>query len=136
MTLPTLASAEGVVISWLLGLTTSLGGRVGTQLSGDTWPQCRVTRVGGTVNEDRWYDNPRVQVEFWGSSPQDTVTVSDDAIDQLARDVIAQVQGMRGAVGGGFISSAYVSIGPLPFPDPVTNRYRQLIEITLEVENP
>jgi hypothetical protein len=109
MTLPTLASAEGVVISWLLTLTTSLGGRVGTRLSGDTWPQARVTRTGGTVNEDRWYDNPRVQVEFWGSSPQDTVTVSDDAIDQLARDVVAQVQGMRGAIGGGFVSSAYVN---------------------------
>jgi hypothetical protein len=134
MTLPTLASAEGVVIAWLLGLSTSLGGRVATRLSGDTWPQARVTRVGGTVNEDPWYDNPRVQIEFWGSLPQDTVTISDDGLEQLTRDVVAQVQGMRGAVGGGFISSAYVSIGPLPSPDPTTHRYRQIIEITLEVE--
>lgn len=133
----TLASAEGVVISWLLTLsavTTAAAGRVGTELTGTVFPQVRVTRVGGTVNEDPWFDNPRVQVEFWGSSPQDDVAITDDAVDQLARDVTAQVQAFRGSIGGGFVSSAYVSLGPLPSSDPTTNRYRQLIEITLEVE--
>jgi hypothetical protein len=137
MSLPTLASAEQVVVAWLNGLSaaSSLGGRISTRLQGGTWPQARVTRVGGTVNEDPWFDNPRVQVEFWGSSPQDDVTVSDITVDQLTRDVVAQVPyGLRGAVGSGFVSNAYVSLGPFPSPDPTTNRYRQLIEITLEVE--
>lgn len=136
MTMPTLASAEDVAIAWLLSLTvvtSAASTRVGTKLSGNTWPQVRVTRTGGTVNEDPWYDNPRVQVEFWGSSPDET-GITDDDIDQLARDVTAKVPYMRGSIGGGIITSSYTSLGPFPSPDPATNRYRQLIEITFEVE--
>jgi hypothetical protein len=137
MTLPTLSSAEQIVVAWLNGLpaASSLSGRISTRLQGDTWPQARITRVGGTVNEDPWYDNPRVQVEFWGSSPQDTVTVTDGQVDQLTRDVVAQVPyGLRGQIGDGYVTNALVSLGPFPSPDPTTNRYRQIIEITLEVE--
>jgi hypothetical protein len=138
MTTPTLASAEQVVVTWLTGLSAASSlTNVATRLNPKAaYPQARITRTGGTVNEDPWYDNPRVQVEFWGSSSQDTVTVTDAQVDQLARDVVAQVPyGLRGQIGSGYVTNALVSLGPFPSPDPTTNRYRQIIEITLEVEH-
>lgn len=138
MTQPILADPEAVVIAWLnsiTGVTATVSDRIATQLEAGAYPQIRVTRVGGTV-DDPWRDVPRVQVEFWGGSPQDGGASPDVDVSLLARTAVASIRTLHGPLAGGYATSAYVSVGPFPSPDPVTDRSRQIVEVTFDLETP
>lgn len=131
MTLPLLVSAEAATISWLLAqneVTTIAGNRIRTALSQtSTWPQIRVTRVAG-VGDQYWRDLPRVRIECWGDLQDKDHPNAAPAMDVLVRTIQACVP--RAASWAGPIAGMQVAYGPLPLPDPDTNRARYLLDVT------
>jgi hypothetical protein len=111
VTLTLLPSAVGVFIAWCKAntdLAAVHGGRVGTKLNG-TLPAVRITRVGGTPDQESWQDSAELQVECWAAD--------DPTAELLARQVLAALPSVRGLAAYGRVWTYAVTSGPYWAPD-------------------
>jgi hypothetical protein len=111
VTLTLLPSAPGVFIAWCktnTDLAAVHGGRVGTKLNA-TLPAVRVTRIGGTPDQESWQDTPELQIECWATE--------DPAAELLSRQVVAALPTLRGPAAYGRVYTFQVTSGPYWAPD-------------------
>jgi len=88
------------------------------------YPVGRVTRIGGGVSNPQWIDRALLQVEFWGSSGANG---ADEAFD-AARDAVAALGALVGAVAGGYVTFVRIESIANAFDDTFTpSRARRII---------
>lgn len=126
MTLRTPADPERIAIEILLAntdVTTIFGNRIGTELNltdPAQLPALRVTTVSTRPIVKRHLDGGNVQVESWATSR----TAAKDNLKVARAALLAD--GLEGIYTGGVLTGIEEGTGPVPRPDPRTERPRWL----------
>lgn len=120
-----LVDIEELLVEWLT-LRGVAAGAVSTELpstftKGDR--RVKISRIGGAPTADHDHaalDRPNVQVDVYGTSPDDALTIAGDTIDGIRR-----LAGEHRA-GYGTVSKVEPTLGLTWSPDPVTDAARYL----------
>jgi hypothetical protein len=116
----------------LAALVTGTDGKVRiSDRLGDTYPQVRVTAIGGAGRRVENTGTPEFQVEAWGNGITTTDALAANNIARVADD---SVRLLAGSYTAGKIVAAW-SIGDiLHSPDPVTGRERFIVSVGLIIQ--
>lgn len=90
------------------------------------YPLARVIRLGGLPVEKHRIDQPRIQVDVWGTNKSE----ARDAAE-AARLTLHQLEGTTDSEFAAFISCVELDQGPTPFPDPDTGRDRYMLTVRI-----
>ena len=127
--LTVLPDAETVVIQALnasAAVTGIVGTRIGTRIPDTpTWPLIRVAKVAEVFTDDEGSESSLIQVECWADS--------DATASLLARTVVAARKDLPGTYAAGWLALVGVDSGPIPAPDPESERARYLLTLAVDV---
>lgn len=105
-------------------LTLIISTRVSTKLpTAPVYPLIVLSRVGGRSGD--WSEPARVQFDCWAET--------EGQASLLARTLVAEHRNLRGTYPGGRIVLTSVVSGPLPQPDLVSGRPREIVDLLVQV---
>jgi hypothetical protein len=128
MPLPILPDAETLAVQALAAQSavTAITPRIGTVIPGSpTFPLIRLAKVAELFTDEEGVEDAQVQVECWADS--------DATASLLARTVVACRKDMAGTYPAGWVALVGVASGPIPAPDPESQRHRYLVTLDLSV---
>lgn len=129
MPLSTLPDAEVLFVQALLlraPVTAIVSTRIGTRISTTpVYPLIRLTKVAERFTDEEGVELVTVQVECWADSASQA--------SLLARTVVACRLDLRGTYAAGWLSLVEVSSGPIPVPDPISQRERWILDLDASV---
>lgn len=115
---------ELLVVDWLRLFDELADATIGTAFGPEpTWPAVRVSRISGTRPWPPWVDVARIQVEGWGATKKDALTVLEAALVALTD--------MPGDHPEGVVTTVDVALAPSWQPDPDTNQARYVADVTV-----
>lgn len=89
-----------------------------------TFPLITLQRIGGTPVERHRLDQPRIQIDVWGTSKSEAHDIA-----QAARVAIHEMEGQTFATA--YVSGVDDAFGLTWFPDPPTARDRYIFGVAL-----
>lgn len=128
-TLTRIPYAEALVAQWL---RVNMGRPVYSSLPAQpNWPVLVVKLIGSSSPVREWLWSPRLQVESWGTNKTEAFHLIEEA-----RRWIIDMAGRTFSTGAGAADDAVVNdadddFGIMWLPDPVTNRDRYILGVTL-----
>lgn len=123
MPLPVLPDAETVMVQALAAqasVTAITSTRIGTVLE-PVFPRIRLAKVAELFTDEEGLEDVQVQVECWAES--------DAEASLLARTVVAARKDLAGSYAAGWVGLVGVASGPIPAPDPDSERHRYLLTL-------
>lgn len=125
MPLPLLPDAETVFVQALAAqaaVSTIVSTRIGTRIPATpVYPLVRLTKVAEQFTDEEGLEFVTVQIECWADA--------DAIASLLARTIVATRKDLRGTWAAGWLSLPDVASGPIPAHDPVSQRYRWIVDL-------
>lgn len=119
---PLLPDPETLLVSRLAAqssITAITSTRIGTRIPSEpVYPLIRVAHVGGSPNGDGASAFAALQVDAWADD--------DATASLLGRTVVAVLRDLRAITGSGWVALTDITSGPLPVPDPDSQRHRYI----------